>query len=648
MAETKDLFTRLKKLFSTGVIVRNVGGKRLKVIDTDELQYATDRNSLRDRYNRLRSSTYNLHNRDMSMAYQAARLELFRDYDVMDMDPILASALDVYSDECLVPSEFGKILTIKSSNENIKKILDNLFYDILNIEFNLWSWTRNMCKYGDFFLRLEVSPEYGVFQVQPISPYEITRIEGSDPTNLNYVKYQHDGLGGGMEYESFEIAHFRLISDSNFLPYGKSMIESARRVWKQLSLMEDAMLIHRIMRAPEKRLFYIDVGNIPPSEIDGAMQKIISQVKKVPYIDERTGDYNLRFNLNNMVEDFYLPVRGGDSGTKIDTLPGMEFTGIDDLEYIRNKMMAALKIPKAFLGYEEGISGKATLAAEDVRFSRTIGRIQRILVTELTKIAVLHLYVQGYQDASLVDFELELSNPSTIFEQEKIEIWQNKVNVAKDMMESDLFSRKWIYSQIFKLSEEDAEEIEHEVIKDKKEFWRRQQIQDEGNDPISSNQKAGEDGMSDMPGGDSSGDGGLPDLDGLDGPDFSGGGEELPPGLPPLEEKVESNEETIDEETRREREQGIRDQTGNKKKYQSVTDKNFGEDQLGFDQNKKKSKSDRTTRHKYRGSPLSMQEDLKNIKKTLEARYSRTKKGVITEKTSILDESNLINDDKPL
>jgi hypothetical protein len=449
MANTKDLFGRLKKMFSTDVIVRNVGGKKLKIIDTDEIQYATDRNSLRDRFNRLRSSTYNLHNRDMSMAYQASRLELFRDYDVMDMDPIIASALDIYSDECLVPSEYGKVLTIKSNNENIKKILENLFYDILNVEFNMWSWTRNMCKYGDFFLRLEISPEYGVFLVHPISPYELTRIEGSDPKNLNYVKYQHDGMGGGMEYENFEIAHFRLLSDSNFLPYGKSMIEPARRVWKQLSLMEDAMLIHRIMRAPEKRIFSIDVGNIPPADIDATMQKIMGQVKKMPYIDERTGDYNLRFNLNNMVEDFYLPVRGSDSGTKIDTLPGMEFTGIDDLEYVRNKMMAALKIPKAFLGYEEGLSGKATLAAEDVRFSRTIGRIQRILVSELTKIAIVHLYVQGYQDSSLVDFELELSNPSTIFEQEKLEIWKNKINLSTDMMESTMFSRNWIYENVF-------------------------------------------------------------------------------------------------------------------------------------------------------------------------------------------------------
>ncbi len=629
MAETKDLFSRLKKMFSTDVIVRNVGGKKLKIIDTDEIQYATDRNSLRDRFNRLRSSTFNLHNRDMSMAYQASRLELFRDYDVMDMDPIIASALDIYSDECLVPSEFGKVLTIRSNNENIKKILENLFYDILNVEFNMWSWTRNMCKYGDFFLRMEISPEYGVFVVHPISPYEITRIEGSDPQNINYVKYQHDGMGGGMEYENFEIAHFRLLSDSNFLPYGKSMVEPARRVWKQLSLMEDAMLIHRIMRAPEKRIFSVDVGNIPPADIDAAMQKVMNQVKKVPYIDERSGDYNLRFNLNNMVEDFYLPVRGSDSGTKIDTLPGMDFTGIDDLEYIRNKMMAALKIPKAFLGYEEGLSGKATLAAEDVRFSRTIGRIQRIIVSELTKIAIVHLYVQGYQDASLVDFELELSNPSTIFEQEKLEIWSNKISLASDMAESKMFSKKWMYNQIFNMSEDEIEEVQQEVIKDQKEAWRMEQISSEGNDPAASKQKSESGATSDLGGG-----GGGEELGGGGGGEGGGGEGELP-GLPPLEE-----------ETRKDRERGDRDQTGNKEKYTSTHTKNFGEDVLGNKENKEKSKSDRTTRHIYRGGALSMDEDLKSIKKALQSRYNNKHKRVITEEKSILDESNLLEEDK--
>jgi uncharacterized membrane protein YgcG len=653
MAEQKDIFNRLKKMFSTDVLVRHVGGKKIKVVDTDEIQYATDRNSLRDRFNRLRSSTYNLHNRDMSMAYQASRLELFRDYDVMDMDPIIASALDIYSDECLVPSEFGEVLTIRSKNENIKKILNNLFYDILNVEFNMWSWTRNMCKYGDFFLRLEISPEYGIHMVHPISPYELTRVEGSDPKNLNYVKYQHDGAGGGMEYENFEIAHFRLLSDSNFLPYGKSMIEPARRVWKQLSLMEDAMLIHRIMKAPEKRIFSIDVGNIAPSEVDAAMQKIITQVKKVPYIDEKTGDYNLRFNLNNMVEDFYLPVRGGDSGTKIDTLPGMEFTGIDDLEYVRNKMMAALKIPKAFLGYDESISGKATLAAEDVRFARTIGRIQRIIISELTKIAIVHLYVQGYQDASLVDFELELSNPSTIFEQEKLEIWQSKVNLASDMVESNMFSKKWLYSNVFNMSGDDIEDMQQDVIKDKKEAWRIQQITDEGSDPAFATGGAEGGGGGGGGEGGGGGGGGGGDLGGGDMPDLGGGGGEEAGGLPPLEEEKNADEPVLDEETRKEREQGIRpSQEGKKEEYSDTFTKTRGEDILGNGQNKEKSKSDRRTTHMFRdskgrvGSPLSLEEDLKKIKASLMARYKN--KTVLAEEKSIMDESNLIDDDKPL
>jgi intein/homing endonuclease len=1375
----QTLFEKLKRLFSTEVVVRNVGGKSLKVIDTDEIQHATDKNSLRDRYNRLHSSTYNLHNRDMSMAYAAARLELFRDYDVMDMDPIIASALDIYADECLVPNEFGYILAIKSENEQIKKILENLFYDVLNIEFNLGSWVRNLSKYGDAFLRLEISPEYGVYMVHPISAYELTRIEGSDPNNLNYVKYQHDGLGGGQEYENFEIAHFRLLSDSNFLPYGKclagdtyvdtefgsvqikniksgdavwsfnpntrkmeltsvvrrvssgikeilrirtqhnfidssknhpiltfnptskkmeykvaedvkvgdlvlissnknkknretnidknvsadttsrsfvpssdnipeyvdeefanffgfmlgdgwvkkyntgcricfalgtdeaqnnryinllekysgkkavithvgsktgksrsatvytkrfyeilknlgfgenartkripqwvfeseesirlsfidgfynadgweftdawakhyaielcnkdliydikrlvqlsnikssiphskifndiveicgiecnrteshsiyyyldgnlktqmdkynflqsdefflepiksiecredaetfdiqvesensnfiangiivhnSMIEPARRIWKQLSLMEDAMLIHRIMRAPEKRIFKVDVGNIPPSEIDGFMEKMMTKLKKVPYIDEKTGDYNLRFNLNNMTEDFFLPVRGGDSGTSIDTLPGMEFTGTEDIEYLRNKMMAALKIPKAFLGYEEGLclvpetkirmldgthktilqlindhklgkknyvysidpstnnvvagevesaqwtrknaqlvrvyldngeyidctpdhnfmardgswveaqnlksgqslmpiytkdevmygksgyekvynpgsnswewthrvideqingkrsrndvihhadfnrknnrpdnlhrmdrsahwklhadhayeticspecnaykktqefrdkksaerkrfiathpfeidrlkgnlaqytmtteelsiackngwmvsspnrrqkltddnkkykkgdklwksariargflfdlptidqivihcnkigkyqtadvaetfgcnrkyvhkliyqtgyssiddfaeqfsnpknhkvarveflnnrrdtcdltvktyhnfatsagvfvhnSGKATLAAEDVRFARTIGRMQRIIVSELTKIAIVHLYVQGYKDASLVDFELSLSNPSTVFEQEKIQIWQDKINLANDMMESKCFSKKWLYSNLWKLSDDDAESIRKEVISDGKDAWRLDQIEKEGNDPKTSKQSAGADG-------ELSGIGGESDTSVSDESPSTGPGEDLP-DLPDLKEIDASTTGSVVEEDKE------RDQTGLK----DSDDYPFGEDPLGTKEIHRKER-DRPIRTNKLANPLrvnerklisprAMEEDLKSIKKTLAARIQmKNGKNVITESKSMLDESNVLSDDE--
>jgi len=502
----RSLYSKLKRLFSTDAVIRNVGGKKLKVVDTDEVMYATDRNTLRDRFNRVRTSSYNQYSRDFTLSYQAARIELFRDYDTMDMDPIISSALDIYADECVTKNELGEILIIHSSNDNIKQILYNLFYDILNIEFNMWSWTRNLVKYGDFYLKMYISPEYGVYMVEPISAYNVTRVENSDLTNKNYVKFQINLPEGGRleELENYQIAHFRMLSDSNFIPYGKSIIEGGRRVWKQLSLMEDAMLIHRVMRAPEKRIFKVDVGNIPPSEVDQYMQKLMDKMKKVPYIDERTGDYNLRFNLQNMVEDFYLPVRGGDSGTSIEPLSGMEFNGIDDIEYLRNKMLAALKIPKAFLGYEEDLSGKATLASEDIRFAKTVNRVQRILISELNKIAMVHLYSQGYKDSSLVDFTLELTNPSVIFEKEKIGIWQDKVNLSKDMMETKLFSKKWIYENVFKISEEDYDVQKNDLVEDAKQSYRFKQIEDEGIDPakpfnkIKSEEGDGESGGGEM------------------------------------------------------------------------------------------------------------------------------------------------------
>lgn len=655
----KSLFARLKRLFSTGNVVRNVGGKKLKIKDTGDLQYATDRNSLRDRFNRVRSTSYNAYTRDFSLAYQAARIDLFRDYDTMDMDPIIASALDIYADECLTINEMGKVLVVKAEDDNINGILTNLYYDVLNIEHNLWSWTRNMCKYGDFYMRMYVSPEYGVYQIEPISAYNVERLENTDPLNKNYVKFQIRPTDTSQveTLESFECAHFRLLSDSNFLPYGKSMIEGARRVWKQLSLMEDAMLIHRIMRAPEKRIIKLDIGNIPPQDVDSFMEKAISKMKKVPYLDPQTGDYNLRFNLQNMVEDFYLPVRGSDSGTSIDTLSGMEFTGIDDIEYLRNKLMAALKIPKAFLGYDAEISGKATLASEDVRFARTIQRIQKTIVSELEKIGVVHLYSQGYRDDSLVNFKLELTNPSTIFEKEKIEVWSNKTALAKEMMENKLFSKSWIYKNVFNLSEDEANAELDAIVEDTKHLWRFKSIEEEGNDPakpfekINPNGDAGGSGGGDGPdkGGDLGGLGLPGEPDGGAGGMGSGGEESG--GLPPIKEETEDSGSIVTEKQGEHADDYVRpSQAGNKK----ATDYSFGEDPLGNMANNEKTRPGSVLTHKWKdNSPLSLESKkasgvLKSLKTYLDKskleKIELLKESKLVGKKSLLDESNIIGE----
>ena len=237
------------------------------------------------------------------------------------------------------------------------------------------------------------------------------------------------------------------------------------------------------MRAPEKRIFKIDVGNIPAGEVDNHMQRIMNQMRKTPYVDPQTGEYNLKFNMMNMLEDYFLPVRGGQSGTEIDTLSGMEFTGIDDIEYLRNRMMSALKVPKAFLGYDEAISGKATLAAEDVRFARTVERIQRIVISELHKIAIIHLYSQGFENAELINFELDMTSPSTIYEQEKLTLYSTKVDLAKSMIEGKVLPKDWIYRNLFNFTPDEIAVINEEIVSDQKEAFRLTKIADEGEDP---------------------------------------------------------------------------------------------------------------------------------------------------------------------
>ena len=513
MADT-SLFKRLERLFSSDVIIRNVGGGQLKVVDTDHIQtsgeFAT--NALMDRFQGIYTNpaATSLYGSQFNLNYQYLRTYLYSDYDLMDSDAIIASALDIIADECTLKNDLGEILQIKSSDEGIQKVLYNLFYDVLNIEFNLWSWTRQMCKYGDFFLKLEISEKFGVYNVIPYSAYHIERKENFDRENPSKVifTYNPEGIYGGtssgyyvtpnqrsnsntIDFDNYEIAHFRLLSDVNYLPYGRSYIEPARRLYKQYSLMEDAMLIHRIVRAPEKRIFYINVGSIPPNEVENFMQKTITTMKRTPFMDQQTGEYNLKYNMQNIMEDFYIPVRGNDQATKIDTTKGLEWSGIEDVEYLREKLFAALKVPKAFMGYDENLQGKATLAAEDIRFGRTIDRIQRILLSELYKIALVHLYSQGYRDEQMTNFELGLTTPSIIYDQEKIALMKEKVDLASQIMENKLLPTDWIYEHIFHFSEGEYEEYRDLIIQDQKRRFRMAQIETEGNDPITTGRSYG-------------------------------------------------------------------------------------------------------------------------------------------------------------
>ena len=516
----KGLFSRLKRLFSTDVLIRNVGGNQLKVMDVNQIQMTgeLETNSLVDRFNRVYTNSPNsLYGQQQNFNYQTLRPYLYSEYDAMDTDAIVASALDIVADESTLKNDMGEVLQIRSTDENIQQILYNLFYDVLNIEFNLWPWIRNMCKYGDFFLKLEIAEKFGVYNVIPYTAFHIERIEGqigynSDEDKMNNpsevkFRFEPDGVStstygyynvpnsgdqaSSIIFDNYEIAHFRLLSDMNFLPYGRSYIEPARKLFKQYTLMEDAMLIHRIARAPEKRIFYMNVGSIPPNEIETFMQKTISQLKRTPFQDNKTGEYNLKYNMQNMLEDFYIPIRGNDATTKIETTPGLQYDGIQDVEYLRGKLFAALKIPKAFLGYEEGVEGKATLAQQDIRFARTIERIQRIILSELNKIALVHLYTQGYTDETLTNFTLDMASPSIVLEQEKIELLKSKTELSEQLLSQGLVPSDWIYDNVYQFSEDQYDEYRELTREDAKRKFRMAQIEAEGNDPVETGKSYG-------------------------------------------------------------------------------------------------------------------------------------------------------------
>ena len=625
MADTR-LFTRLQRLFSTDVIIRNQGGNQLKVMDVDSIQKSGDiaTNSIMDRYNRLYSpSSTSLFGSQLNVNYQYLRTMVYSDYDVMDNDAIIASALDIISDESTLKNDMGEVLQIRSSDDNVQQILYNLFYDVLNVEFNLWSWIRQMCKYGDFFLKMEIAEKFGVYNVIPYTAYHIERQEAYDEDNPNSIRFRYspEGIyGGGSGYygvpntynkdqedgiyfDNYEMAHFRLLTDVNYLPYGRSYIEPARRIFKQYTLMEDAMLIHRISRSPDRRIFYINVGSIPPNEVENFMQKTISTMKRTPLMDEKTGEYNLKYNMQNLMEDFYVPIRGNDSATKIETTPGLQYDGIQDVEYLRDKLFAALKVPKAFMGYEKDLTGKATLAAEDIRFARTIDRIQRIVLSELYKIALVHLYTQGYTEESLTNFELSLTTPSIIYDQEKIALMKEKMDLASAMAESKLIPTDWIYENIFHFSADQYDEYRDLVVQDQKRKFRVTQIEAEGNDPLETGKSYGTPhDLASLYGT------GRMDSDPANIP--AGYNEKEPLGRP--EEKVSKR---------------------------NTQDDNFGKDRLGAKGMKNDDNESDSIKPQYKGgSPLALEAKLKNrhLFESLNKKLSLKNKG-----ESLLDESNI-------
>jgi hypothetical protein len=394
------------------------------------------------------------------------RSERYLDFEQMEYMPELNSALDIYADEMTTSTEIRKMLTIDCPNQEIKTALQILYFDVLNIELNLYGWARTLCKYGDFFLYLDIDDKIGIQNVVSLPVNELERLEGQDENNPNYLQFQWNS--GGLTFEDWQIAHFRILGNNKYNPYGTSVLEGSRRIWRQLTLVEDAMMSYRIVRAPERRVFYVDVGGVSPQDVETYMQQVMTTLKRNQIVDADSGRVDLRYNPMSVEEDYYVPVRGGQQGTKIETLAGGQFTSqIEDVKYLREKLFSAIKIPQAYLVAGENAEDRTSLSQKDIRFARTIQRIQKALISELTKIGMVHLYTLGFRKSDLTGFDLKLNNPSRISELQDLETMKTQFEVASSATEG-FFSKRYIAEHIFNLSQEEFLRNQREMFFDRK------------------------------------------------------------------------------------------------------------------------------------------------------------------------------------
>ena len=453
-------FNTLKKILT--------GGSAQYKVPTERPSMRTQKNVF-DSFQKAAASIY-----QQGLGGGIERTERYRDYDEMDHYPEISRALDIYADDSMVYGTAGNVLDVFSEDNKIKRELEELYYERLDIDFHLWTWIRNMVKYGDHFNLLDLVEGQGVLGTIALPVGEIVREEGfnNDPNSL---KFNWVGQGNTM-FENYQVSHMRILGDDRFLPYGRSILDSARKVYKQLIMAEDAMLIYRITRAPERRVFYVDVGNIPPAQVDSYLMQARDKLKRTPMVNATTGNQDMRFNPESILEDFFIPVRG-DRGSKIETLPGGEnAAAIEDIQYLQNKLFISLGVPKSYLTAEEDLAGKGTLAQEDIKFARTIQRIQKIVVSELAKIGLVHLYLRGYDESDIYNFDIKLANPSSVTEMMNLDLVDKRFSVATSMAESPLLSKEYIQKEILQLSKQDIIDIKQKRMKEAADEFTVEQV----------------------------------------------------------------------------------------------------------------------------------------------------------------------------
>lgn len=411
---------------------------------------------------------------------------MYRDGDLMDAFPEISAALDIVSEESTIVNDKGMVVNVYSKSDRIKSILEDLFVNRLNIQLTGQMIIRAMCKYGNQFMLLDIDHKNGVKGWKQLPVFNMERIENGiqnpygagasiavngitkDDADLSTQFIWLDDNNSQVPFRDWQIAHFRLLTNSLYLPYGVSYLNGARRHWRMLSLMEDMMLIYRLERSVERRVYKIFVGAIDDADVEAYVERIANEFKRTPIIDPVTGQVDLRKNILGIDNDIFIPVRDENAPTPIDTLQaGQNMTALDDIKFVQNKVLTSLRIPKSFLNFEEGVGDGKNLALMDIRFTRTVNRIQQAFLMELTKVASIHLFLLGFND-ELTNFSLTMNNPSTQAEGLEIENMQKKIDAVRDAVSDPgnglpVMSQTRALKQIMKWSEKEIKENLEEI-----------------------------------------------------------------------------------------------------------------------------------------------------------------------------------------
>lgn len=371
---------------------------------------------------------------------------MYREADMMDLFPEIGAALDIYMEEATYVKPNGMMINVTSKSERIKSILEDLIYNRLSCDITFPMITRSTVKYGNTFMLLNVTEDNGIIGWKQLPVYEMQRFENGmdnpyssgfanvaniDVDQPDSTKFVWVGKNEFTPYRNWQIAHFRLLYDSLYLPYGVSALNKARRHWRMLSMMEDMMLMYRLERSVERRVYKVNVGAIDEQDVPAYMDEVANNFKRTPIYDPLTGQLDLRKNIMSIMDDYFIPVRDPNEPNPIDTLSaGSNLTAMDDIKFVQNKLCTALRVPKSFLNFEETTGDGKNLSLLDVRFTKTVNRVQQMMLMELTKVCIIHLYLLGFED-DLTNFSLTMNNPSSQAEMMELDNLSKKIEMAK-------------------------------------------------------------------------------------------------------------------------------------------------------------------------------------------------------------------------